>query len=190
VASGSFVNMSNGVNASNVGTTNFDIRDEVVYSFGDLGRRLTWIYYIEGETVANLAGTGRFQISLTNIWDGVVLDFYNDYYGSAWLEPTKWVDYDSDGDNITDGVIGTAGMAWWGAYGINTQAALDADLAAWAPSEEYWIFTARYDGDDTSLTSHRAAVPEPATLFLLTAGIAGLTGVRISRKKRATEDNT
>jgi hypothetical protein len=71
VAAGTFVNMSNGTNPGNVGTTDFEIQDEVVYSFGDLGKRLTWIYYVAGETTASLAG--RFEISLTNTWDGDVL---------------------------------------------------------------------------------------------------------------------
>lgn len=190
VAAGTFVNMSNGINPGNVGTTEFEIQDEVVYSFGDLGKRLTWIYYIPGETVASLAG-GRFQISLFNIWDGDTLDFYDDYYGSTWLEPTKWVDYDADNDGNMDGVIGTAGMAWWGAYGVNTQEALDADLASWSLAEESWIFTARLDGEDTSLTSHRDAspVPLPGAAFLFAAGLAGLSGLR-SRFRCVTTGRT
>jgi len=133
VSAGTFMNMSNGVNPANVGTTDFEIQDEVVYSFGDLGKRLTWIYWIPDTTIAELQAK-EFQMSLTNIWDGDVLDFYLDYYGSTWLEPTKWVEYNG-------GVIGTAGMAWWGAYGVNTQEALDADIAAWIQADETWIFT-------------------------------------------------
>ncbi len=180
VAAGSFVNMSNGINPLNVGSTDFEIQDEVVYSFGDLGKRLHWIYYIEGETVAALEGTGRFQMSLTNIWDGAAWDFYNDYYGITWIEPTKWIDYDADGDDVIDGVIGSAGMAWWGANGVNTQEALDADMASWSLAEESWIFTVRLDGDETSLTSHRDAspVPVPGAMILFAAGLAGLSGIR------------
>lgn len=176
---GTFVNMANSVNSS--GTTNFDINDEVVYSFGDLGKRLTWIYWVEGETVASL--TGRFKISLYNTWNGSGLDFYNYYYGSTWLEPTHWIDYDKNGDGVSDGVIGTAGMAWWGAYGTNTQAALDADLADWGTASESWTFSARLDGSTSSITSNRASstVPEPATFLLF--GV-GLWGVRFSKKLR------
>lgn len=183
-ANGTFINMANGINTDNIGTTNFEIQDEVVYSFGDLGKRLTWIYWIDGETIENL--TGNFEISLLNTWDGDELDFYNDYYGSTWLVPTQWVNYDKDGDGITDGVIGTAGMAWWGAYGVNTQEALDADLAAWGLADESWEFIAKLNGEEFSITSERtssAPVPEPATMLLFGTGIAGLAGSRFRRKK-------
>jgi len=155
-AIGEFLNMESGVVACNVGTTNFEIEDEVVYSFGDLGKRLTWFYWIPGETVASL--TGRFKVALFNTWDGEYLDFYDYYYGQTWLEPTKWIDYDVDGDGVTDGVIGTSGMAWWGAYQVNTQEALEADLAEWGTAREVWEFKADLDGQIFTITSYRKPV--------------------------------
>jgi len=157
-ANGTFINMASSINTCNVGTTNFEIEDEVVYSFGDLGKRLTWIYWIPGETVANLGNNDLFKISLLNTWDGELLDFYVVYYGSTWLEPTKWIDYDADGDGTTDGVIGTAGMAWWGAYGVNTPEALEADLQAWGTSSESWEFKADLNGEISSIVMNRRPV--------------------------------
>jgi hypothetical protein len=175
-STGNFTNMVNGINPANVGSTDFEIQDEVVYSFGDFGKRLTWIYWIPNATIEDLGNYDRFHISLTNVWDGVSWDFYEDYYHSTWVEPTKWTNY-------AGGVIGTAGMAWWGAYGIDTQTALDADIAAWAKSEEDWIFTAKLDGLEYSITSHRDAVPEPATMLLLGLGLVGLAGMRRKLRK-------
>jgi len=178
VASGTFQNMANGINTANIGTTNFEIQDEVVYSFGDLGKRLTWIYWIPNATVESL--DGHFEISLINIWGAdSPIDFYNDYYGSTWLEPTTWTNYNG-------GVIGTAGMAWWGAYGVDTQEALEADLAEWGAISESWIFTAKLNGTETSITSNRdavAAVPEPSTILLLGSGLVGIFAYGRKRSK-------
>ncbi len=168
VIDGTFVNMSNGVNPANVGTHNFEIQDEVVYSFGDLGKRLHWIYWIPDTTIADL--TNRFKVALYNDWGtDPTLDFYLDRYGSTWLEPTKWIESD-------EGVIGTAGMAWWPDA---TQEAVDAAYLAWGAVDETWTFKVQLDGIacDGFVSSRTAVpVPEPVTMVALTSALIGLGG--------------
>lgn len=172
ISAGSFQNMSNGSDPSNAGSTNFLIEDEVVYSFGDLGSRLTWIYWVPETDIAELTAN-NFEVSLVNIWDSEVTDFYDYYYGSSWITPSSWIEYNG-------GVIGTSGMAWWGAYNTNTQEELDSDIAEWGAVDETWIFSARTSLSDASLTSQRTAVPEPGVLALLAISLVGL---RFRRRK-------
>jgi len=180
---GTFVNMSNGCNPAHIGTTNFEIYDEVVYSFGDLGKRLTWIYWVPETTIADL--TGRLEISLENWWDGDYLDFYLDCYGSTWLEPTAWTEYEG-------GVIGTAGMAWWGAYDTDTPEELQEDINEWIQADETWKFTTRlWDTEhltysDRAIESNRTGtppVPEPSTMILMAGGLLGAAVVIRRRRK-------
>lgn len=177
---GTFLNMRSGVNSANVGTTDFEIQDEVVYSFGDLGKRLTWVYYIEGATLDCLS-SADLKISLTNTWDGVNSDFYYDYYGSTWITPTKLYDYDGDGDGTVDGVYGVAGMAWWGAYSTNTQEELDADIYEWMQASESWTFSVSLNSCVTSITCNREAIAVPAPGAVLLAGF----GASLIRKFRS-----
>jgi hypothetical protein len=167
-SAGTFINMANSVNPSNAGTTNFDIRDVVVYSFGDLGRRLHFVYWIPETTITALTAK-NFEMSLFYDWDGISYDFYNEYYEKTWLTPTSWQEY-------AGGVIGTAGFAWWGAYGINTPEALAADLADWDKYQGNITFNARMnDGVSSSITANHA-VPEAASLLLLGMGLLAILG--------------
>lgn len=168
---GTFVNMVNSHNPLNINTTNFEIEDAVVYSFGDLGSRLHFIYWLPNETIISLAG--RFQVALDYEWDGVTYDFYNAYYGQRWLTPGSWIEHNG-------GVIGTAGFAWWGAYNTNTQTALDADLADWNQHQGDIIFHVKLDDVEESITAYHG-VPAPSTLALLSLGIAGFG---FSRRKQ------
>ena len=172
-ADGSFINMANSSDPAYAGSTDFTIEDEVVYSFSDLGSRLTWIYWIPQITVAEIEAAGSLQVSLLNEWDGSASDFYLDYYGDTWLTPGSIMDFNG-------GVIGSAGMAYWGANGVNTQEALDADIAEWGSVSESWQFRVRYEDEIYSLTSNRAAVVSEPTALALLAG--GLLMLRLRRK--------
>lgn len=177
---GTFVNMANSANPNNAGTTNFQLEDMVVYSFGDLGRRLSWVYFVPNETVASL--TGRIEIALSYDWDGTTYDAYQDLYGSTWIAPTM-----ANLVEINGGVVGIAGWAWWGAYGVNTQAALDADLAAWRPYQGDLTFRVRLLDDagavegEAALTAQHNDAPEPGTLVL--AGLAMIAAARVRRRR-------
>lgn len=180
-ANGTFVNMANSANPANAGSTNFQLEDMVVYSFGDLGRRLSWVYFVPNETIASL--TGRIQIALSYDWDGVTYDAYDDLYGATWISPTMANLVEIDG-----GVVGIAGWAWWGAFGVNTQAALDADLAAWRPYQGDLTFQVRLlddagvvEGGAALTVQHNNDVPEPGTLLL--AGLALLAASRLRRRR-------
>lgn len=169
---GTFVNMQHSADTTNIGTQNFAIQDAVVYSFGDLGKRLHFMYWIPNTTVAQLAG--NFQMSILYQWDGVTYDYYNDNYGQTWIQPSSWTNYNG-------GVIGTAGFAWWS----QTPAELANDYAAWDAAQGNITFYTRLNDETTAITAyHPDAVPEPSTVALLGFGIAGL-GLAKYRKKKA-----
>lgn len=168
---GTFVNMANSVNAANAGTTGFEMSDTVVYSFGDLGRRLHFVYWVPGATINGLAAD-NFQIAMDYVWDGVTYDYYNENYGTTWLTPTKW-------EQVEGGVIGTAGFAWWGAYGVNTQAALEAELAEWKLYQgDITLHTRVGDGPAVSLTACRNVPDTTSTMLLFGLSLAAVASSR------------
>ena len=160
--------MASSSDPANAGTTCFEIEDVVVYSFGDLGSRLHFIYWVPDETIASLTAK-NFELSLEYDWDGVT---YDDYYGSTWITPSSWTEYNG-------GVIGSAGFAWWGAYLVNTPEALAADLAAWDPSQGDITVRARVAGEDVvSITACHEVPDGAATIVLLGMALCGLAFVR------------
>jgi hypothetical protein len=179
---GTFVSQGHSTDAANVGTLDYDVSDYMVYSFGDLGKRLHAFYYIPGETTTSLAG--RFQVSIWYQYAGVWYNPYEDYGWGEWVTPSSWVNYG-------DGVMGSMGNALWGAYGYTSdtpeaEAALAADLA---DAENYLgntVFMARLDDTVYYLTAvHQAAIPEPATLIVW--GLLGVVaaGYGVWRRRRA-----
>jgi len=175
-----FVNQAHSSNAANIGTLNYEVADYLVYSFGDLGKRLHAFYYIPGETTTTLSS--RFQVSIQYNYNGVWYNPYQEYGWGEWVTPSSWVNYDGDGDGITDGVMGSMGNALWGAYAYSSgtpeaYAALASDMA---DGENYLgntRFFARLDNTTYELQALHS-VPEPATILLIGLGLVGLAGTR------------
>jgi len=197
VVAGAFTNLRTGTFP---GTTLIDPYDEIVYSTGDLGKRLHWVYWIPGETTSSL--NGLFQAKQVMDWDGVDYAWGADVDGPevGWYQPSKWENY-NDGLGNT-GVIGTFGNAWWatdndaepydtggGPYDETDQADIDALRAQVFQSQTYSLGMVRYrptTGDEWQYTNlNTTVVPEPvsSTLFLLGAATMGVRGY-LRRKKR------
>jgi hypothetical protein len=173
-ADGTFVNMANSVNPLNSGTTSFEVEDHVVYSFGDLGRRLNFVYWIGDETIASLQSQD-FQISMNYEWDGIEYDLYDEYYGQTWITPgsQNWTEFNG-------GVVGSAAFGWWGAYDVNTQEALDADFAAWRPyfgDITLHTRTSTENGPSLKALAATCSVPDAGSSCLLLGGAMALLGV-------------
>jgi hypothetical protein len=193
VVAGTFTNMRTGTFP---GTTTFDPYDEIVYSTGDLGKRLHWIYWLPGETTGGLEGV--FEVKWVVDWDGVTYtydwdigDLVIDDPNSYWVQPEHWEDYTGGSES---GVIGSFGFAWWAsddeAPPLNTdispwnevdQADIDALRDEVLDYQTYAIGMVRYretlDADWEYTTLQLNIIPEPSTVFLLGAGLIGLTAL-------------
>ncbi|PWG62706.1 hypothetical protein DEM34_11180 [Spiribacter halobius] len=193
-AAGSFVDMRSGAYA---GTHRMTPYEEIVYSTGDLGQRLHWIYWLPGESTTSL--DGRFQVKWAFDWNGV--DYTYDWSGGSyllddpaagWTQPSSWEDYDADGDGTDDGVIGTFGFAFWAtdneaapldtdgnAYNETDQADIDALAGDVREFQTYAVGQTRYraglDADwQAGASIEVQVVPAPAPLMLVSAGLLGL----------------
>ena len=189
VAGGSFVNMRSTPYA---GTTSFDAYDEIVYSTGDLGKRLTFIYWIPNQTVEDL--TGNFQVKFAMDWGGTryALNWTTDGWDVDgpdvdWVSPGDWI-------NNNGGVIGSIGIAFWATAPDGnpltvTQADIDSlasDLSSAQTSaigEVRIMDPATNSWHETDLQANM--VPEPATMIVW--GLLGLVaaGYGVARRRLA-----
>ncbi len=199
VAAGAFTNMRTGTFP---GTTVMSPYDEIVYSTGDLGKRLHWIYWVPGETMTNL--DGKFEVKWTVDWAGTewTLDddgnWAMDEAELGWAAPsTRWEDYD---DNMgTSGVVGSIGFAWWATdddapppdtygspYDETDQADIDALAAIVKSYQSHALGQVRYRESPTDDWQYSSLdvqmVPEPLTMAGLILGVGSLVGYVRRRK--------
>ncbi len=192
VAGGSFTNMRTGLHP---GTLDADPYDFIVYSTGDLGKRLHWIYWVPGETTASL--DGRFEVRFAIDWDGVT---YAWDYGigdwvdlsvdpnAGWIQPSSWEHY-------SGGVIGSFGMAWWAVdddappfdtggtpYDETDQADIDALRSLVLAHQTFmtgYVRTRNSPSDPWQITTLNVTViPSPS------AALLGLIGLVVAARSR------
>ena len=195
VVAGTFTNLRTGTYA---GTNLIDPYDEIVYSTGDLGKRLHWMYWLPGETIAALQD--RFQVKWVIDWEGT--NWTYDAGGWAldapevgWSQPASW-------ENYAGGVIGSMGFAWWATdneappldtfgspYDETNQADVDAlrmtVLDAQTFATGYVRIRDSVTGPWETSSLQVNVVPLPSGLLLPGAGaVAGSVVARIRRPRR------
>lgn len=186
VVAGTFTNMRTGTFP---GTTTMDPYDEIVYSTGDLGKRLHWIYWLPNENIDTLAG--RFQVKWVIDWDGADWTYQGGNWALdgpevGWSQPVSW-------ENYSGGVIGSLGFAWWATddeaipyntdgspYNETDQADIDALRQQVFDYQTYAIGMVRYKAPGSNEWIYDQikvdVVPEPGTIILFGTGLASLIG--------------
>jgi hypothetical protein len=208
VAAGTFVNMRSG---NHPGTTYFEPEEEIVYSTMDLGKRLHWIYWVPDKTIAQLQNC-NFQVNWMVDWEGVDYVYDWDNYDlvranlvggiptNGWIRPSSWIEYDKDGDNNPDGVIGTFGFAWWATD--NEAEPLDTDGTWWNETDQddvnalaakirraqthaigYIRWKCEGDNDWDYRILQLNVVPEPGTMLLWLSGLTAPAVALLRRRK-------
>ena len=192
VIAGSFTNLRT---ATHPGTNYISPYDEIVYSTMDLGKRLHWVYWLPGETIASLAG--RFEVKWVIDWGGVDYTYdggawANDAPGVGWSTPGSW-------EEQGGGVIGSLGFAWWSTdndappmdtngnpYDETNQADVDALATQVLQYQTYARGMVRLRDDPMSSWNETALtvnmVPEPTSILLLAIGV-GAIGFGLRRKR-------
>ncbi len=189
VVAGTFQNLRNGTYPGSFCISPYD---EIVYSTGDLGKRVHFIYWIENTNKAAL--NGLFQVRWVTDWDGIGYT-YDWGTGSlveatadnGWSQPGGWQDYEG-------GVIGSFGQAWWAtdddalpystdgnAYNETNQADIDALAGVISQYSTYLTGQIRYRESLTSPWQYDEIelcikpIPAPGAILLGMMG-TGLVG--------------
>lgn len=193
VADGSFTDMRSGAFP---GSHRMAPDEQIVYSTGDLGRRLHWIYWIPDATIDSLEG--RFETKFVVDWNGTNFTYdwsagtwATDAPGTGWIEPSSWEAHEG-------GVIGSFGHAWWATdneakpystggtpYDETDQADVDALAAEVLESQTFARGMTRLRAPESELWREGPsievaveAVPEPGALTLLGGGLLGFALLR------------
>ncbi len=200
VTAGTFINMRSGAHP---GTPYFEPVEEIVYSTGDLGKRLHWIYWVPNKTISELQQC-NFQVNWMVDWEGknYVYDWnaydlveadldVNGVPTNGWIQPSRWEEYNG-------GVVGTFGFAWWAyddlADPLSTDAnpyneTDDADIEELAQQiRQYQTHVTGYIrwncGSGWEYQTLRLqVVPEPGTIMLWLSGLAAPAFAVMRRRK-------
>lgn len=181
-AAGTYVNMRSGAHP---GTNLFDPLESIVYSTGDLGHFVQWVFWIPDKTVTDL--TGNIQYRYTYNWDGTEAT-------------TTWRTTVPSMINYGTGVVGTFGCANWavddsaapfdtgGTPYDETDAADIATVAAqmvacngYSAAELQVRDSSESAWQSQTLTGY-VATPEPTSIMALLVGIGSIAGYRRFRK--------
>lgn len=199
VVEGTFTNMRSG---KHPGTTYFEPEEEIVYSTMDLGKRLHWIYWVPGKTIAELR-TCQFEVNWMIDWEGknyvydwsagrlVQASLVGGIPQNGWVQPASWIEYKG-------GVIGTFGFAWWATddeaepYDSNGNwwdevdeddvAALAAQVRQYQTHATGYIRWNCGEGYEYELLQLNV-VPEPGTMVLWLSGFAAPAFAFLRRRK-------
>lgn len=193
VKNGTFQNMRSGMYP---GTQYMTPYEEIVYSTGDLGRRMHFIYWIPNTSTTDL--DGLFEVKWVIDWDGSNWTYDGGVWAAdganvGWVQPSNWEDF-------MGGVIGSVGFAWWATdddalpgntdgspYNEVDQADVDALAAEVLNNQTFLTGLVRSREDPNSDWEVQSLtvtfIPAPPALAVFGAGLLGLAVVR--RRRRA-----